>query len=58
MDQHTGQTIVIGVSVMNTDSATEVRRGGGATGSVVEALRRREREKHALPAAAREIHDH
>ena len=50
MDQHTGQTIVIGVSVVNTDSATESRRGGGATGSVVEALRRRAREKRALPA--------
>ena len=48
--------MVIGISIVNTDSATEARRGGGATGSVVEALRRREREKRALPAA-REIHD-
>jgi hypothetical protein len=33
------------------ERAFEVRRGGGATGSVDEALRRREREKRALPAA-------
>jgi hypothetical protein len=51
MDQFTGQTFVIDVSIVNTDSASEVRRGGGATGSVDEALRRREREKRALPAA-------
>ena len=33
------------------ERAFEVRRGGGATGSVDEALRRHEREKRALPAA-------
>ena len=48
----TGETVTIDVSLVNTDSVSGGRRGGGPE-SVVAALVQRENEKRALPAARR-----
>jgi len=51
-----GRIFVVDVSLVNVDSATQLRRGGDA-GDVEAALMEREAEKRALPAARQIIDD-
>lgn len=52
----TGEVVTVDVSVVNTDSSSSGRRRGGA-GDVEAALREREAEKWALPAAQRILNE-